>query len=225
MPKRNVVSYTTMIDGYAKAGDMASARFLFKQVPQRDIFVWFALISGYAQSGQPNEAVKVFLEMDSRDIKPDEFVMASLMSACSQIGNLELVKWVDSYLSRSTMDTQQPHIAAALVDMNANCGNMEQATKLFEEMPKKDLISYCSMIRGLLYHGPGNKAVDLFNKMLNEGLVPNEVAFIVILSACSHARFVEEGWHYFERMRYGYSLHPSLITMLVWLIFLVGQED
>ena len=92
MPKRNVVSYTTMIDGYAKAGDMASARFLFKQVPQRDIFVWSALILGYAQSGQPNEAVKVFLEMDSRDIKPDEFVMVSLMSACSQIGNLELVK-------------------------------------------------------------------------------------------------------------------------------------
>ena len=146
MPKRNVVSYTTMIDGYAKAGDMASARFLFKQVPQRDIFVWSALILGYAQSGQPNEAMKVFLEMDSRDIKPDEFVMASLMSACSQIGNLELVKWVDSYLSRSTMDTQQPHVAAALVDMNANCGNMEQATKLFEEMPKKDLILYCSRI-------------------------------------------------------------------------------
>ena len=44
------------------------------------------------------------------------------------------------------MDTQQPHVAAALVDMNANCGNMEQATKLFEEMPKKDLILYCSRI-------------------------------------------------------------------------------
>ena len=77
----------------------------------------------------------------------------------------------------------------------------------------------------LSYHGHGNKVVDLFNKMLNEGLVLDEVAFTVILSACSHVGFVEEGWHYFERMRYGYSLHPSLITMLVWLIFLVGQED
>ena len=209
MPERNVVSYTTMIDGYAKAGDMASARFLFEQVPQRDIFVWSALISGYAQSGQPNEALKVFLEMDSRDVKPDEFVMVSLMSACSQIGNLELAKWVDSYVSQSTMDIQQPHVAAALVDMNAKCGNMERATKLFEEMPKKDLISYCSMIQGLSYHGHGKKAVDLFNKMLNEGLVPDEVAFTVILSACSHAGFVEEGWHYFEMMRYEYSLVPS----------------
>ena len=77
MPKRNVVSYTTMIDGYAKAGDMVYARFLFEQVPQRDIFVWSALISGYAQSGQPNKAVKAFLEMDSRDIKPSEFVIGT----------------------------------------------------------------------------------------------------------------------------------------------------
>ena len=167
--RSNVVSYTTMIDGYAKAGDMAFARFLFEQVPQRDIFVWSTLISGYAQSGQPKEAVKAFLEIDSRDVKPDEFVMVSLMSACSQIGNLELAKWVDSYVSRSTMDTQQLHVAATLVDMNAKCGNMERAMKLFEEMPKKDLISYCSMIQGLSNHGHGNKAVDLFNKMLNEG--------------------------------------------------------
>ena len=61
----------------------------------------------------------------------------------------------------------------------------------------------------LSYHGHGNKVVDLFNKMLNEGLVLDEVAFTVILSACSHVGFVEEGWHYFERMRYGYSLLPS----------------
>jgi|UniRef100_A0A2N9F8T9 pentatricopeptide repeat protein len=209
MPERNVVSYTTMIDGYAKTGDMASARFLFDQVPCRDIVVWSALISGYTQNGQPNEAVKVFLEMDSRNVKPDEFVMVSLMSACSRVGNLEMAKWVDSYVSRSAIDIHQPHVVAALVDMNVKCGNMERATKLFEEMPKRDLISYCSMIQGLSIHGHGNKAVGLFNRMLNEGVVPDEVAFTVILSVCSHAGLVEEGWHYFECMRYEYSILPS----------------
>ena len=109
--------------------------------------------------------------------------------------------------------------------MNAKCGNMERATKLFEEMPKKDLISYCSMIQGLSYHGHGKKAVDLFNKMLNEGLVPDEVAFTVILSACSHAGFVEEGWHYFERMRYEYSLLPSLDHHACMVDLLSRQED
>ncbi|XVF07592.1 hypothetical protein REPUB_Repub06bG0152800 [Reevesia pubescens] len=119
MPERSVISYTTMIDGYAKAGDMASARFLFEQAPVRDIVAWSALISGYEQNGQPNEAVKIFIRMREMDVKPDAFVFVSLMSACSQVGSLELAKWVDCCLSQSELDVRQAHILAALIDMNA----------------------------------------------------------------------------------------------------------
>lgn len=208
MPEKNVVSFTTMIDGYAKSGDMASARFLFEQAPAKDIVMWSALISGYAQNGLPNQAVKTFLEMSTMNVKPDEFVMVSLMSACSQVGCLELAEWVDSYLNHSSIDIHQPHVLAALIDMNAKCGNMERATSLFEKMPKRDLISYCSMIQGLSIHGRGNQAVVLFNKMLNEGLAPDEVAFTVILTACSSSGLVEEGEHFFESMRHKYGLIP-----------------
>ncbi|CAN6562334.1 hypothetical protein EV1_027732 [Malus domestica] len=209
MPDKNVVSYTTMIDGYAKYGDMASARFLFEQAPNKDIVAWSALISGYAQNGQPNEAVKIFQEMSTKNVKPDEFIMVSLMSACSQVGCLQVAKWVDSYLSQSSVDVRQAHVLAALINMNAMCGNMERATRLFEEMPKRDLISYCSMIQGLSINGQGGQAVDLFRQMLNEGLAPDEVAFTVILTVCSRSGLVEEGWHFFESMRHKYGLIPS----------------
>lgn len=209
MPEKNVVSYTTLIDGYAKAGDMASATFLFDQAPDRDIVAWSALIAGYAQNGQPREAVNIFLEMSSSSVKPDEFIMVSLMSACSQEGNLELAKWVDNYVNGSSIDFGRAHVQAALVDMNAKCGNMERATNLFERMPKRDLISYCSMIQGLSIHGRGEEAVSLFNRMLNEGLTPDEVAFTVILTTCSRAGLVEEGWHFFESLKNEYSVAPS----------------
>lgn len=142
MPERNVVSFTAMIDGFAKAGDMASARFLFDQSLVKDIVSWSALISGYVQNGQPNEAVEIFLKMQSMNIKPDEFIVVSLMSACSQIGSLEQAKWVDSYVSQSSLDLHQVHVLAALIDMNAKCGNMGRATMLFEKMPKRDLICF-----------------------------------------------------------------------------------
>ncbi|KAM7474853.1 hypothetical protein LguiB_022096 [Lonicera macranthoides] len=209
MPKRDMVSFTTMIDGYAKAGDMTAARFLFDQSPELDIVSWSALISGYTQNGQPNEAVKVFLEMHSRNIEPDEFIMVSLMSACSQVGCLELAKWVDSYTSERLVDRHGGHVATALIDMNAKCGNMERAKMLFERMPKRDLISYCSMIQGLSIHGRGDQAVSLFERMLSEGLTPDNVAFTIILTACSHAGLVKEGCHYFDSMIYDYSIVPS----------------
>lgn len=209
MPEKNVVSFTTMIDGYAKKGEMVSARFLFDQAPDVDIVAWSALITGYTQNGKPIEALNIFLEMDKRNVKPDEFVMVSLMAACSQLGCLKYAKWVDNYVTQSSINIHGAHVYAALVDMNAKCGNMERATNLFEQMPRRDLISYCSMIQGLSIHGHGEQAVSLFHRMLNEGLIPDEVAFTVILTACSRAGLVEEGWHFFESMQNEYSIAPS----------------
>lgn len=209
MPERNVVSFTTMIDGYAKAGDMAASRFLFEQANEKDIVAWSALISGYVQNGQPNQALKVFLEMESMNVKPDEFILVSLMSAASQLGHLELAQWVDSYVSNSSINLQQDHVIAALVDMNAKCGNMEKALRLFEEMPNRDLVAYCSMIQGLSIHGHGEDAVNLFDSMLMEGLTPDEAAFTIVLTACSHSGLVDEGWKYFHSMKKKYKISPS----------------
>ncbi|KAL4292890.1 hypothetical protein AHAS_Ahas18G0073300 [Arachis hypogaea] len=37
MPEKSVACFTIMIDGYAKAGDMATSRFFFDQAPEKDI--------------------------------------------------------------------------------------------------------------------------------------------------------------------------------------------
>ncbi|KAK1563099.1 hypothetical protein Q3G72_022308 [Acer saccharum] len=166
---------SSLVDLYGKC-DMASARFLFDEATYKDIVVWSALVSGYAQNGQPNEAVKIYIEMTSRNVKPDKFTIVSLMSACSQLGSLELAKTVDSILSRSEIDVRQPYVTAALIDMNAKCGNMDRAEKLFEELPNRDLITYSSMIQGFSMHGQGKLAVNLFNRMISEGeLVANQI--------------------------------------------------
>ncbi|XP_073124258.1 putative pentatricopeptide repeat-containing protein At5g37570 isoform X2 [Henckelia pumila] len=209
MPSKDEVSFTTLIDGYAKAGDMAAARALFNMLPKKDLVSWSALISGYVQNGKPGAAVNVFGEILSADVKPDEFVMVSLMCACSQLGSLELAKWIESYMSNGSFNLKRAHVIAALIDMNAKCGNMERANLLFEEMPSRDLISLCSLIQGLSTHGSGAQAVQLFDRMLDEGIRPDAVAFTVILTACSHAGLVDDGCRYFDLMIREYSINPS----------------
>ncbi|KAL8518111.1 hypothetical protein ACS0TY_009409 [Phlomoides rotata] len=187
MPVRNEVSFTTLIDGYAKAGDMAAARSLFDELPQKDLVSWSALMSGYVQNGKPGEAVKAFSEMRALNLNPDEFILVSLMSACSQLGSLELANWIESYIKEGSFDLKRTHVAAALVDMNAKCGNMERATSLFEDMPKRDLISYCSMIQGLSIHGCGAQAVLLFDRMIDEGKLKDAYELIQSMPVESHA--------------------------------------
>ncbi|PKA65394.1 Putative pentatricopeptide repeat-containing protein [Apostasia shenzhenica] len=224
MPERNTVSFTSMIDGYAKAGDMASARFLFEQLSDKDIFSWSAMVSGYVQNCQPIEALKIFLEMYNRKIKPDEVVLVGLISACSQFGRLSLAKWVNSFVQQISFDADNPHIYAALIDMNANCGNMEEAAFLFDSMKNRDLVSYCSIMQGYSIHMSGAKAVELFERMLKEGIMPDEVAFTVVLAACSKAGLVKEGNEYFNLMKteYGIVASPDHYACMVDLLGRAG---
>ncbi|KAK1383149.1 Pentatricopeptide repeat-containing protein [Heracleum sosnowskyi] len=191
MSVRNGVSYTAMIVGYANVGDFEKAVGLFKEMPRRNVGSWNAMINVFVRLGDLGSARKLF---DNR------------------VGSLELAKWADSYVSQSSLDLRRPHVVAALVDMHAKCGNMERATMLFKKMPKQDLISYCSMIQGLTIHGCGPQAVALFSSMLSEWIIPDNVAFTVILSACSQAGLVEEGCH---------SLIPWLINILLTITTLI----
>lgn len=209
MPERNKVSFTSLIDAYAKAGDMVSARSLFDKLKDRDLFSWSAVISGYAQNGRPGEALKIFSDFYEQNIRPDEFIVVGLMSACAQLGSLTLAKWVDSYITRCSIDTNNSRVFIGRIDMNAKCGNMERASLLFDSMPDKNVVSYCSMMQGYLLHGSGAKAVELFSQMLEEGLSPDNVSFTVVLTACSHAGLVEEGKKYFALMRNEFSIVPS----------------
>ncbi|CAM0904723.1 unnamed protein product [Alopecurus aequalis] len=208
MPERTAAAYTSLIGGYAKSGNMLGAKLLFDKLQDRDVFTWSAMISGYAQNGYPREALRIFNEFRQKEICPDELVIVALMTACSQLGNIMLAKWIEGYITSYSIDMSNTHVLAGLINMNAKCGNMERATVLFESMPARDVFSYCSMMQGHCLHGSPNKAVELFSRMLLEGLSPDNAAFTVVLTACNHAGLVEEGKKYFGMMKNEYLIVP-----------------
>ena len=209
MPDRSAMACTSLIGGYAKSGNLEVARSLFDKLEDRDVFSWSAMISGYAQNGYPGEALRIFDEFQDQGIRPDGLVVVGLMSACSQLGNIRLARWIEDYIAKYSIDVNNVHVLAGLVNMNAKCGNLERATVLFESMPVRDVFSYCSLMQGHCLHGSANKAVELFSRMLLEGLSPDNAVFTVVLTACSHAGLVEEGKKFFDMMKNVYLIAPS----------------
>jgi pentatricopeptide repeat protein len=55
------------------------------------------------------------------------------------------------------------------------------------------MVSWNSILAGFAMHGHGNKALEHFKQTCEEGVVPDDVIFVCILSACSHAGLVDEG--------------------------------
>ncbi|PON96364.1 Pentatricopeptide repeat [Trema orientale] len=210
MPVRDLVSWNVMITGYAKQGEMDSARRLFDEVPGRDVVTWNAVIAGYVSCGSNMQALEMFEEMRSVGEQPDEVTMLSLLSACTDLGDLDVGQKIHISLLEKGPRDLSILLGNALIDMYAKCGSIERALEVFKGMTNKDVSTWNSAIGGLAFHGHAVDAVNLFKDMLRSKIRPNEITFVGVLVACSHAGKVEEGKRYFNLMRSEYSIEPNI---------------
>ncbi|KAI3944408.1 hypothetical protein MKW98_006569 [Papaver atlanticum] len=203
MLHRDIVSWNSLLCGYLRCGDLESALRVFRVMEERSVFSWNSIITGFVQGGRAIEALEFFHEMQvlgEDRVSPDEVTIASVISACASIGALDQGKWVHSYLKRSGLGCDVV-IRTALVDMYGKCGCLENAVAIFREMEEKDVLAWTAMISVFALYGLGNEAFDLFEEMKMEGVKPNNVTFVGLLSACAHSGLVEKGRRCFEIMR------------------------
>lgn len=208
MPERNVVSWTTMIVGYTKGGNMDVARILFEAMPERNLVSWTAMITGYAQNGQPSEALSLFRRMEMVRVKPDAVTMTGVISASAQLGGTELANFVTSYVDKNGIERNKK-VLTALVDMQAKCGNMEEACRVFNEICHPDVFSYSALIIGLASHGYGIKALEIFRRMQAENVEPDYITFVGVLNACSHTGLIDDGLRFWQSMVDNYKIDPA----------------
>lgn len=57
----------------------------------------------------------------------------------------------------------------ALIHMYASCGVIEEAYRIFREMPERTTVSWISIITGLAKQGFGEEALYIFQDMLSLG--------------------------------------------------------
>ncbi|KAL3567103.1 hypothetical protein D5086_032518 [Populus alba] len=65
--------------------------------------------------------------------------------------------------------------------MDARCGEMGFARKVFDEMGDRDLVSWNSMISGYSKMGFAKEAIGLFMDMREEGFEPDEMTLLNVL--------------------------------------------
>lgn len=94
--------------------------------------------------------------------------------------------------------------------MYSKCGRTDLALKVFDKMPGRDVSSWTSMIMGLATQGEAKHALDHFDRMVQEGVRPNQVTFVAVLTACAHAGLADEAVGYFDAMRGRYGIEPMV---------------
>lgn len=201
--------WNAMVAGFVTAGEADFAAELFERMPVRDVISWTTLIAGFSQLKRPKEAIEIFRRMQLEGPNPDEIAMSALLSACAELGTLELGERACGYIIKYGLRWTTP-INNALIDMYAKSGKIDEAVQVFEGMKRKSVISWTTMIAGLAVNGMGREALEMFNRMERSQVPPNEVTFLAVLSGCCHSRLVESGFQIFKMMRSKYSIEPKI---------------
>ncbi|OWM85426.1 hypothetical protein CDL15_Pgr019050 [Punica granatum] len=232
---------TSLIDMYCKCGKVEKASLLLRKPPtgsetirsyeksheelSRQKISYSSLISGYVHKGDFESAFTTFRSMVCGKLEVNEYSVTSILSACASTGILGLGLQLHAYIIKVGHKMDVP-LRSSIIDMYSKCGSLEDAKLIFEGGKDSYVGLWTSMISGLAANGSGKEAVDLF-KVMTEGVKPNEVTFVAVLSACSHSGLLKEGKEYFKLMKEVYGIKPGVehFTCMVDLYGRRGRLD
>ncbi|PRQ53595.1 putative tetratricopeptide-like helical domain-containing protein [Rosa chinensis] len=150
---------------YSKCGSIDDAHCVFDEMPKKN-----AIIAGYELHGYSEEALSMYYDMRDSGVPMDHFTFSMIIRTCARLASLEHAKQAHAGLVRHGFGLD---IVAntLLVDFYSKWGRIEDAHHVFDQMPNKNVISWNALIAGYGNHGRGDEAVEMFEKMLQEGMI------------------------------------------------------
>jgi len=189
----------SLIDMYAKCGSIEDAWRVFTKMVTHNVISWNAIILGYLKCGQGTKALELYQQMQSEGVQPDPVTFVGVLNACASVSALEEGRCIHKQIISSDCKFDV-FVACSLIDMYSKCGSIEDAQRVFNKLPTRNLVSWNAMLGGYAMHGHAKEALEHFQQMCQEGVEVDKVTFVSLLSACSHVGLVDEGLCYFESM-------------------------
>ncbi|GFZ12122.1 pentatricopeptide repeat (PPR) superfamily protein [Actinidia rufa] len=125
MSVRNVVTLNSLLAGYVRNRDIDMAHGVFNEMPARNVVSWTTMIAGCAQNGRCKQPLALFGEMQRANVELDQMVLVAVLSACAELGDLKLGRWVHSRTSVSW---------TSMIPAYAKQGRGEEALRTFHWM-------------------------------------------------------------------------------------------
>ncbi|KAJ8633031.1 hypothetical protein MRB53_026367 [Persea americana] len=122
---RDVVSWTAMVAGFAKAGLMKDARRVFDEMPERNVVSWTAMVAGYANSGEVSAAREIFDEMPEKNAVS----WTAMIAGYGKCGDVRGARQVFDEIC-----VPDPTSRAAMIACYAQNGFSNEAIEMYWEM-------------------------------------------------------------------------------------------
>ncbi|XP_074574887.1 pentatricopeptide repeat-containing protein At3g02330, mitochondrial [Curcuma longa] len=183
----DVVTGSALVDMYAKCKRLDESIYLFDEMPERNWVCWSALIAGCTQNERYAGALELFLEMQRCGVGQCQSAYASVFRSCAGLSSARIGRQLHGHALKNNYSTDVV-VGTAIMDMYAKCDILDDARRLFQLLPMRNLQSWNAIIVGLVRNGQGNDAIGLFKRMNHSGVGFNEISLSGVCSACAEVR-------------------------------------
>ncbi|KAL2509965.1 putative pentatricopeptide repeat-containing protein [Forsythia ovata] len=208
---------TALTSMYCKCWSPDIAYKLFDESPKSwELTVCYnALISGYVQDSQFSKGLLLFREMRSRGVAFNAVTILGLVPGCTVPTHLDLGMSLHCLTVKCGLNSDLA-VANCFLTMYVRCGSVELARKLFDEIPRKGLITWNAMVSGYAQNGLGTEVLNLYRDMELLGMQPDAVTFVGVLSSCANLGAQKVGIEVEEKIEhYGLGCNRFLKNALI----------
>ncbi|KAL5549753.1 hypothetical protein UlMin_004984 [Ulmus minor] len=183
---------TSLIDFYAKYGDIEEARLVFDALAVKTAVTWTTIITGYAKAGKSEVSLQLYYRMRETVTLPDKYVLSSVLSACAMLEFGDGGRQIHGYVLRMGVE-MDVSVINVLIDFYVKIGKVQEGQRLFDQMRNKNIISWTTMIAGYMKNSYDWEAMKLFSEMGRLSLKPDGYACTSILNSCGSIEALEQG--------------------------------
>ncbi|XP_022135532.1 pentatricopeptide repeat-containing protein At1g18485 [Momordica charantia] len=186
---------TRLITMYSMCGYPSDSRTVFDRLPSKNLFQWNALVSGYTRNKLYDEAILTFIDLISvTDFQPDNFTLPCLIKACTGKYDIYLGQSVHGMAVKMGL-IMDLFVGNAMISLYGKCGLVDEAIKVFDKMPERNLISWNSLICGFSENVFWVEAYGAFRSLLEgaDGSIPDGATMVTLLPVCSREGDVDMG--------------------------------
>ncbi|CAM8930002.1 unnamed protein product [Rhodiola kirilowii] len=198
-----------LIGMYSKCGRTDLAKVIFDKMEEVDIVCCNAMMASLSHESKDEEAFQMFKHLKQRNMFPSHFSFATVLSCCSKLSSLLQGSQVHAQILKDG-HINDVYVGSALIDMYCKCGELDCARLVFDWLSNKNTVSWNEMIHGYAQNGHGDKAVSLYESMIQSDAKPDAITFVSVLTACSHAGLVDKGIQIFKGMQTDCGIDPHM---------------
>ncbi|RYQ98947.1 hypothetical protein Ahy_B07g086784 [Arachis hypogaea] len=204
---------TATLDMYSKCNRMSDAQKLFNSLPNPTPQSYNAIIVGYARHDQGLKALENFQSLQRSYLGFDEISLSGALTACAAIKS-----WLDGIqlhgLAVKCGLTFVICVANAILDMYGKYGGLIESCLIFDEMKKRDVVSWNAIISAHEQNEEVEKTLLLFISMLRSTMEPDDFTYGSVVKACAAQ----------QALNYGMEIHGQIIKSGLGLDNFVGSS-